>query len=140
MLNTIIIDDEVNNVRFLQSLIEQHCPSVKIQATFTRPEDGINGIKTYQPDLLFLDIMMPNMSGFDVLDKVKDSSFDVIFTTAYKEYALEALKHEAVDYLLKPIDYHELIQAINKLLNRQHKQPSLKKLIELYEDIKNTQE
>jgi len=113
MLRTIIIDDELIGVNALKVLIEKHIKEVKVIATATEPEKGIEYIEDYRPDIVFLDISMPGMNGFELLDHLKYKDFKLVFTTAHEEYALKAIKNRAFDYLLKPIDLEELKRTVN---------------------------
>ena len=113
MLRAIIIDDEDHCIRRLQALLETHCTHlVKLLASCATVADGINSISRYQPDLIFLDIHVGDESGFDVLQRLPESSFDVIFTTAYDKYAIQAIRFSAADYLLKPVLADDLVIAI----------------------------
>jgi two-component system LytT family response regulator len=118
MLKTIIIDDEKLAIESLQWEIENFCDNIKVEATFSNPIDAIEGINTIQPDLVFLDIEMPEIDGFQLLQKLHYKNFDLIITTAYNQYAIQAFRANAIDYLLKPIDPDELVEAINKVKNR----------------------
>jgi two-component system LytT family response regulator len=118
MIKAILIDDEINGVESLQTLIQENCSDVQVLETVTNPVLGIELIRKLKPDVLFLDIEMPEMSGFELLNKVKDVPLHVIFTTAYDQYAVRAFKHNAVDYLLKPIIISELIAAVERLSGR----------------------
>jgi two-component system LytT family response regulator len=111
---TIIIDDERTNILTLKGLLEKYFPSIDIIATAGNVAEGVEAIDTYQPDLIFLDISMPDGDGFDLLALVKYRSFEVIFTTVHDKYALKAYDYSAIHYLLKPIDYTELRKAINR--------------------------
>ncbi len=111
----IIIDDEQKGINALKILVEKHITDVKIVATCTHATDGIELIENYKPEIVFLDINMPEMNGFELLEKLKWKNFSLIFTTAHQEYALKALKINAIDYLLKPIDYKDLQLAINRI-------------------------
>ncbi|MBA3680331.1 MAG: response regulator transcription factor [Bacteroidetes bacterium] len=111
-MNVIIIDDEKNGAEALQLLLKHNCRHVNTIALKHSPEEGIESILTLQPDLVFLDIEMPNASGFDVIKATKEINYEVIFTTAYEQYAIKAFKTQAVDYLLKPIDVEELVAAV----------------------------
>ena len=118
-LRTIIIDDEKASIEALQWELKEHRHNLEIVGTCQSPEDGINAIRTTKPDLVFLDIEMPSMNGFQLLEKVvHEVSFDVIFTTAYDEFAVKAFKVNALDYLMKPIDQDELRKAITKVLDK----------------------
>jgi two-component system, LytTR family, response regulator len=111
-MKAIIIDDEKNGAEVLQLLLEQNCPNVEIISINYTPESGIEQILKLKPDLVFLDIEMPTASGFDVIAATKEMDYEIIFTTAYEHYAIKAMKANAVDYLLKPIDIDELINSV----------------------------
>lgn len=113
-MKAIIIDDELSGREVLKKLIEKNCPEVTIMHTLNSIETGLVAIKEDKPDLVFLDIQMPNGSGFDLLNKLKKIDFEIIFVTAHDNYAIKAFKYSAVDYLLKPIRVAELIAAVNK--------------------------
>jgi len=116
MLRAIIIDDEQIGVNALKILIEKHTEGVKIIATATEPAKGIAAIEDYKPEIVFLDISMPKMSGFELLEYVNYKDFKLVFTTAHREYAIKAIKNKAQDYLLKPIDIQELQNCIRKIM------------------------
>lgn len=114
-MNILIIDDEENGVTTLQLLLKKYCEDVNIIGVAFSAEEGINLIKTLKPDLVFLDIEMPTSTGFDVINATKQiHNYEIIFTTAYDRYAIKAIKVNAVDYLLKPIDSDELKAAIDE--------------------------
>ncbi|WP_452228559.1 MULTISPECIES: LytR/AlgR family response regulator transcription factor [unclassified Lacinutrix] len=115
-INAILVDDEIANLKGLQRKIENLFPNIQISGAYQKPEDAIAAIKEQQPNILFLDIEMPRINGFELLTNLKDVNFQVIFVTAYSEYALEAFKKSAIDYILKPIDNDDLVAAINKAL------------------------
>ena len=114
MINAILIDDEKNALEVLQMQLTQFCKDVNIMATANGGAKGIEAIKKYNPDLVFLDIEMPHKNGFDVLTETSQFNYDVVFTTAYDQFAIKAFKFSALDYLLKPIDIVELQQAVEK--------------------------
>ena len=118
MINAIIIDDEKNALEVLQMQMQQFCSEVNIMATANSGLKGIEAIKKHQPDLVFLDIEMPHKNGFDVLNETRGMNYNVIFTTAYDQFAIKAFKFSAIDYLLKPIDILELQQAVEKARSR----------------------
>ena len=114
MINAIIIDDEKAGRETLETLIAKYCPQVKILAAADSVKKGIALLSEHKPDLVFLDINMPHATGFELLSRLKEVNFEVVFTTAYAEHALNAIKHNALDYLLKPIDVKELEAAVKK--------------------------
>ncbi len=122
MIKAIIVDDEKNSIEVLEWLLATYCPDVKIIATCSSAEEGINTIRELKPDLLFLDIEMPKMNGFDMLERLKSISFDIVFITAYDNFAVRAFKYAALNYLLKPVDPDELIATIQR--HKEKKQPT----------------
>lgn len=113
-IKAILIDDEQSALRGLHQKIIKNYPDIQVVGTFQKPEEGIEALSKGVCNLLFLDIEMPRMTGFELLSKLTHINFQVIFVTAYSEYALDALKHSAVDYVLKPIDDDDLKIAIGK--------------------------
>lgn len=114
-MKTIIIDDEKKGREILQQLIITYCGELQIVGMAKNADEAYALIMQQKPDVIFLDIEMPNGDGFSLLERFDGISFQVIFTTAYDEYALKAIKHHALDYLLKPIDMEELKLAVSKL-------------------------
>ncbi len=114
MLSLIIIDDMQNGREVIASVIKKHCKNVQVVAEAESVKTGIEAIKKHKPDIVLLDIQMHDGTGFDLLNKIKPINFQVIFISAYEEHALKAFKFSAVDYILKPIDSGELIDAIRK--------------------------
>lgn len=114
-MKAIIIDDEPQNAASLKKDIELHCPQMQIIVVCHSAKEGIMQIKKEKPDLVFLDIEMPWMNGFEMLDVMGEIDFNIIFTTAYEQFAAKAFRQNAVDYLLKPIDANELKDAIRKV-------------------------
>ena len=140
MLRSIVIDDEGECIDTMLLDLAEHCPQVNVVATCPSGKDAVKAIHKHAPDLIFLDIDMPVVNGFDVLEMVKDIDFEVIFTTAYDKYAVQAFKISAVDYLLKPIDQEELRKAVKKvqvLKERGNTQQQLSFLMEQIRDIEN---
>ncbi|MEI2696150.1 MAG: response regulator [Saprospiraceae bacterium] len=115
MITAVIVEDERLSAELLNNMLKDHCPELTIIGMAHEVEDAINLISDKKPDLVFLDIEMQTGTGFDVLQRLKNRSFKVIFTTAYDHYALKAIKFSAVDYLLKPIDILELKEAVSKI-------------------------
>jgi two-component system, LytTR family, response regulator len=114
-MKAIIIDDEPNAVELLALRLAQKCPQIEVVAQFTNSVKGVEGIKLHRPDIVFLDIEMPHLNGFQVLEAVEHIPFHLIFVTAYDKFALKAFRYSAIDYLLKPIEISELIEAVNKV-------------------------
>ena len=126
MIKGIIIDDEPHNVTNLHRLLEKYCPEVMIVGSSSNANEGISLIKNNQPDLVFLDIQMPEKDGFQVLQELNSYDFEVIFVTAFSQYGIQAIKFSAIDYLLKPIDIEELKKAVVKTSERlKHKNQNL---------------
>lgn len=121
MIKIIIIDDESHCTNVLQSLIEKVHSDYKIIGVFTNPLIGLEFIKKNPPDLLFLDIEMPNLNGFTLLDNLLPIDFDVIFTTAYDQYAIKAFRYSAINYLLKPITEKSIVKALSDWEKRRKK-------------------
>jgi two-component system LytT family response regulator len=115
MIKAVLIDDEKIIIESLGMLLSEHCPDVEVIATADSYREGIRILDEYQPDLIFLDIEMPHGSGFELLERFPDRNFDVIFVTAHSHYAIKAFKFSAVDYILKPVDIQELIQAVGRI-------------------------
>ena len=114
MLNAIIVDDEARSRRILQQFIQEYCPSVTVLATAEDVLSGVKAINTHQPDVVFLDIEMPELSGLEILSALLNPP-KVILTTAYSEYALKSYDYGVVDYLLKPVKIERFLKAVNKV-------------------------
>lgn len=115
MYRTIIIDDEEMGRMALREKLSSYCPEVEIIGEAENGKTGLDLIRNLKPDLVFLDIEMPVMNGFEMLEQIKDYDFQLIFVTAYDQYAMKAIKFSAFDYLLKPVDIEELKQAVTRL-------------------------
>jgi two-component system, LytTR family, response regulator len=118
MMKAVIIDDEQDAILTLELIIQEYFSELNIVGKFTDPAKALSLLPHLKPDLVFLDINMPGMNGFELLQNLKNKDFHIVFTTAYDEYALKAFKYNAVDYLLKPIDVEELVNTINRLKTR----------------------
>ncbi len=118
MLNCIIVDDELKSRESLKILIEDFCEGVTVKALSQNVSEAIEAIDLHKPDVVFLDIQLQRETGFDLLTQLKNVDFEVIFTTAFSEYAIKAFKYSAIDYLLKPIDIGELKLALTKVEKR----------------------
>lgn len=124
MVSVVIIDDELSAIESLVWELKHFNTDISVVAQFTNPEEAIDYLSINSPDCLFLDIQMPTMDGFQFLNKLSKRDFAVVITTAYNEYAIKALKHEAIDYLLKPIDSDDLQETIKKIKTHKSKQKS----------------
>ncbi len=116
MIKAIIIDDEPKALEILTLKLQRLFPEINVVRSYENPEQALSELPHIQPDLVFLDIAMPGMNGFEWLETVEEPSFEVVFVTAYDEFALEALRHAAVGYVLKPIDENELKNAVKNAL------------------------
>lgn len=117
-LNAIIVDDEEKSIRVLQNLVEKICPQIKIVASAEDIDTAFTLINSHHPDLVFLDIQMPDGNAFDLLRRFENIPFDIIFVTSYDHYAINAIRFSAVDYLLKPVDLNELRNAASRALQK----------------------
>lgn len=138
MLRAIIIDDEPDSIEALSHDIKSFGLQVDIVAKCESGKHGLKAIKKHQPDVIFLDVEMPYMSGFEMLELIDNINFEVIFVTAYDQYALEAFKMSAAHFLLKPVDEEDLVKAIEKvqkLRSTQHQEFSKKHLEVLLKNI-----
>jgi len=122
LLKAILVDDEVSSLQNLQQKIVEFCPGIKVVATVQKPEEAIFLIRHHNPDVIFLDIEMPRMSGFRVLEELQDVQAEIIFTTAYNHYAIDAIRISAFDYLVKPISVEDLQNAVNRLVVQHDRQ------------------
>lgn len=115
-LTAIIIDDEIDGRLLLSSMLTEYCPAVRILGTFDSPVDGLLAIQKLKPEVVFLDIEMPKMNAFAMLEKIGTIDFEIIFVTAYDQYAIKAIKVNAMEYILKPLDKDDLLKAVDKCL------------------------
>lgn len=118
MIRGVIVDDELKSRESLKILLEDFCEGVEVSALCQNVDEAIEAIQRVNPDVVFLDIQLQRETGFDLLTRLKHFDFNVIFTTAYSEYAIKAFKFSAIDYLLKPIDIEELKRSLEKLEKR----------------------
>ena len=124
MIKAIIIDDEMHCLDTLSILLDDYCKDVRVEERCLSASEALIAIEKHNPDLIFLDIEMPVMNGFDMLNTFDQIKFSVIFTTSYNQYAIKAIRFSALDYLLKPIDPKELVLAIDKI-KKQHHRPTI---------------
>jgi len=136
MLNAIIVEDERRSRETLSGLLKLYCKNVNIIAEADGMQSGIEAIENNKPDVVFLDIQMPDGSGFRLLESLKDIDFDIIFTTAFDQFAIKAIKFSAIDYLLKPIFPDDLVAAVKKAEDRQDARNTRKNVEVLLENIK----
>jgi two-component system LytT family response regulator len=136
MIRSVIIDDEQHCVRALVSDLEQHCPSIAVLDSCYSAKEGIMTIKKLNPDLVFLDVEMPWMNGFEMLEVLGEVNFSVIFTTAHDEFAAKAFRISAVDYLLKPIDANDLKAAVQKVERKMDEGSNLQHISNLLRNIR----
>jgi two-component system LytT family response regulator len=118
MIKAILVDDEVHCLDTLGILLEEYCPQVQVLSKCRSARSAMEAIGNLKPSLVFLDIEMPSMNGFEMLEQIGAPSFSVIFTTSYDQYAIRAIHLSALDYLLKPVDPGELIAAVKKMQNQ----------------------
>ncbi|HET6254680.1 MAG TPA: LytTR family DNA-binding domain-containing protein [Puia sp.] len=118
MIRTVLVDDETDSVRVLQKLLESYCPQVEVVGMAEGVETALAVIQASRPDLLILDIEMTQGNAFDLLNQLRPLTFQVIFVTAFDNYAIRAFKYSAVDYLLKPVDIDELVAAVDRVIDR----------------------
>jgi two-component system LytT family response regulator len=137
MIKAIIIDDEDKARANLETLINEFCDGVEIVAMEGDVESAFQAIQQHQPDLLFLDIEMGDKTGFDLLEQIKENPLDVIFITAYDQYAMQAFKYSTVDYLLKPIIVEDLQAAIGRLNNKKEKGDNSNKFDVLLQNLRS---
>jgi two-component system LytT family response regulator len=122
-LRAIIVEDEPSGMENLRWKLQNNCPEVEIIAECLNGSDAISAIRRHLPDVIFLDIMLGDMTGFDVLKAIRHPTFEVIFTTSFDEFAIQAIKNSALDYLLKPIEVEELQEAVAKARIKILKEP-----------------
>lgn len=134
-MRAIIVDDEVTSSEVLEKLIKHYLPQLEVVATCSKPADALKQIPALRPDLVFLDIEMPEMNGFELLEKLPSVQFDIIFTTAHSQYGIKAIQFSAIDYLLKPIDTDELMSAFGRVVEHRNFSNPFEKIKLLLENI-----
>jgi len=139
MIKAVIIDDEKKCISLLKHLIENHCADISVVAEAENAAQGIQAIQTHKPDLVFLDIEMPDKTGFELLNSVPDPKFDIIFTTAYNHYAIKAIRFSALDYLLKPVDLDELKSAVARAYKKHNKKDHKESVETLMHNVRSPQ-
>jgi two-component system LytT family response regulator len=129
MIRTLIVDDDLLHLESLQKMLEENFKQVEVIATSSNVPDAVNKINELRPQLAFLDIEMDSFTGFDLLEMVDEHDFEVIFTTSYQQYAIQAIKASALDYIEKPIDTEKLAEALQRYRNKSG-QARIKNLLE----------
>lgn len=135
-IRTIIIDDEADGRQAVALALAKYAPQVEVVGICESPEKGIQAIRRYKPNLVFLDINMPNMSGFDLLDQLQPVDFEIIFVSAYDQYAMKAIKFSALDYLVKPVDPDDLKFAVSKMEQKLQHAPDQMAYLSFIHNIK----
>lgn len=137
-VKTLIVDDEQDAVSFIGSIIREYCPKLEVIGTANSAKEGVQFILEKQPELVFLDVEMPHGSGFDLLAQFPKKMFDVVFITAFNQYAMKAIKFSAVDYILKPINISEFIEAVEKVIEKRNSSSNQDiNYVELLENLKS---
>lgn len=136
-MKALIIDDEKRTREMIAKMVEALDIGIECFPIGENVQSGLNAIKELQPDLVFLDIQMPDGTGFDLLNSLEERNFEVIFITAFEEYALKAIKFSALDYILKPIDSDELAVAVQKAVHTVNKNVSTTQLSVLNQNVQN---
>ena len=137
MITTLIVDDDVKNIKVLKALLEEFCPQVTIVGEANNAKEAIQLIHQKKPALVFLDIEMPYENGFEMLDELRPVDFEVVFITAYDNYAIKAFKYSALDYLLKPVNIQELQAAVRKVEKQMQTQNTNLKLEAFLHNVKS---
>lgn len=140
ILKAIIIDDEASSRNALLQKIIMHCPGVKVTAECEDGEQGIASIEREKPDIVFLDVEMPRMNGFVMLQQLQYKNFELIFTTAYDHYAINAIRFSALDYLVKPVEVNDLVSAVQRAGEKRKPQPQSSRIENLLYNIAEEKE
>jgi two-component system LytT family response regulator len=134
-VTAVLIDDEHKSLAILKNKLQRLCPNVNVVGETQDPEEGIELITNLKPQLVFLDIAMPGMNGFELLQSIPEPQFEVIFVTAFDSYGIEAIKHCAIGYIVKPIDSQDLIQAVAIAMRNITDKTALQKNTQLIENL-----
>jgi len=138
MIKAILVEDEARSRQLLNTLIDRHCKDIEMVGRAANVKEAIEAIQLHKPDLVFLDITMPDGTGFDLLEKLSPITFDVIFTTATDKHAIKAIKYAALDYLLKPIDIVDLKNAVNKFVQKKTNLNTVENLTQLLDNLRES--
>jgi two-component system, LytTR family, response regulator len=140
MIQVVIVDDEAHCVnRLTELLARHHADEIEMLGSFSTVEDGVKAIERLKPGLIFLDVQIHDKTGFDLLKELGKADFDVVFTTAFEKFAVQAFKFSALDYLLKPVDSEELAAAVSKFKAKQSMNETSAKLDILFHNLKTLQ-
>jgi len=138
MIKAIIVDDQAFCVEMLSDLLQDHCgKNVQLVAACSSGRDALKQIPKVKPDVIFLDVEMPGMTGFEMLKKITKRNFEVIFTTSYDKYMVDAMRHSAIDYLMKPIKPEELKESVNRLLKKHNHNFSGDRIQALFDNLRS---
>jgi two-component system LytT family response regulator len=132
----VILDDEPGNIITLSELLKEYCPGIKIEGSAVDSESGYDLIRKVNPDIVFLDIEMPYGNAFDLLDKLTPVRFEVIFITAFNDYAIKAIRYAALDYILKPVNINELKEAVKKAIQKLEERKINTRIISLLNNLR----
>jgi two-component system, LytTR family, response regulator len=139
-IKTLIVEDEQKSREMLAGLVEKHCPELAVAGLASNVKEGVEMVRSLKPDLVFLDISMPDGSGFDLLEQVQGHRFELVFATASDAHAIKAIKYSACDYLLKPIDVEELKTAVSKVVSKKQNIPNMENLQFLIQHLRKADE
>ena len=137
MIRSIIVEDEKHSRETLRGMLTRYCKNVEVIAEADSYRGGLKLIREHHPEVVFLDIQMPDGSGFRMLEEIEEIDFEIIFTTAFDQFAIKAIKYSALDYLLKPIDPEELVKAVKKVENKISNQQVNQNIQVLLDNIKS---
>ena len=139
MIRAIIVEDEGHCIDRLNILLQDYCTEIKVEAIFSTVDSAFEGIQKLHPEVIFLDVRIQDSTGFDLVKRFERIEFEIIFTTAYEQFAIQAFKCSAVDYLLKPVDPFDLQQAVQKLKGKLSKEETGRKMDVLLHNLQNLQ-
>lgn len=138
-IRAILVDDEESARNILRNLLMRFCPDVELIASYKNVKEAVEGIQLHQPELVFLDIEMPNYAGYEIVNFLDEINFEMVFITAYDQYAIKAFEVSAVDYLLKPIEIDRLKESVERVKKRLHPEHNQTRLNHLKETLKENQ-
>jgi two-component system, LytTR family, response regulator len=139
-INAVIVEDEKKSAELMLALLKKHCPEISVLGIAGNVDTAVEMIKKEKPDLVFLDIQLTDGTGFDILTRIPDQNFEIIFATAFDQYAIKAIKYSALDYLLKPINGEELKSAVRKIIEKKSSFSNVENLKFLIQNLKKSDE